>query len=141
MDFDAKLTLAIRQRISDALSRSEFAVVIEGLDKHGSLEWVAIREEPDMRRTVTFFATPLDPPGQSQRWQFDLWAGAETDTRYTRQDIGRRTGSDLYRLVDWLAQWAVNAGSSAERLTVSDLDAAYPAPAVNLSQEPLEGDH
>jgi hypothetical protein len=118
------------RRMAPLAARSGYELLVEGAEKHGTIEWIAVREDEQLRRFVILDVWPLAPPGPNSRWQFELWVGAEVGRRYTRQLVERSGSGTLQRLAeDWLGDWFSNAVDTANSLAESQLDRSYMFPA------------
>jgi hypothetical protein len=125
LDFDPELSSAVERALHR--ERDGYQLLGPPTERHGSVEWVARRDEGEVQRFVIFAATPLTPrPDGSSPWLLELWAAAQTMVRFDRTLVRKRRGRLDRILEDFLESWSSNTFDTAQAFDETQLRWPYP---------------
>lgn len=124
-DAAAQLGVLLNELFRDRLGAEGYEVLTEAADRHGSFEWQAWKSEElphsTLHRFVTLHVLVAGPdPEAPDAVVAEVWIAAETDDRFDRWFVVRRT----YRaddLKDGLGQDLERATTMAAEISPRDL--------------------
>jgi hypothetical protein len=119
------LLQTLTQVFRDALLSTEFVVVQEGAERHGSWEWVASNTKYSLNRFVILSVIEEIPDSSDS---FETWAGADDNQRYVRLLVSQNVVPSwvLAEQPEQIAASVDQAVARADALTGGDLREAYP---------------